>query len=89
MEQDITQFNCGSESLIQDPDGFLLTFVSSPELGEICKFNLRGDLVWNGTEVIIGNESKNATELKTIQPMHILSQFVLMRKEISQRCRRF
>ncbi len=57
------QLHCGSEFLILDPDGLLLTYVSSPELGEICKFNLQGDLVWNGTAVIIGNESKTAAEL--------------------------
>ncbi len=64
------QLNCGSQFLILDPDGLLLTFVPSPELGEICKFNLQGDLVWNGTEVIIGNESKTATELSNTTNTH-------------------
>ena len=57
------QLHCGSQFLILDPDGLLLTYVSSPELGGICKFNLQGDLIWNGTAVIIGNESKNVAEL--------------------------
>ena len=67
------QLHCGAEFLIQDPDGFLLTYVSSPELGEICKFNFQGDLVWNGTAVIIGNESKNAAELYNTTNAHIES----------------
>ena len=64
------QINCGSEFLILDPDGLLLTYVSSPELGEICIFNLRGDLVWNGTAVIIGNVSRNASELSNTINAH-------------------
>lgn len=64
------QLNCGSQFLILDPDGLLLTYISSPELGEICKFNLQGDLIWNGTAVIIGNESKNAAELSNTINAH-------------------
>ena len=64
------KLNCGGEFLILDPDRLLLTYVSSPELGEICKFNLRGDLVWNGTAVIIGNVSRNATELSNTINAH-------------------
>jgi hypothetical protein len=64
------QLNCGSQFLILDPDGLLLTYVPSPELGEICKFNLRGDLVWNGTAVTIGNESKTAAELYNTTNAH-------------------
>jgi hypothetical protein len=64
------QLNCGSQFLILDPDGLLLTFVPSPELGEICKFNLQGDLVWNGSALIIGNESKTAAELSNTTNAH-------------------
>jgi hypothetical protein len=67
------QLHCGEEFLTRDSDGLLLTYVSSPELGEICKFNLQGDLVWNGTTVIIGNKSMNGSELSNATNGHFES----------------
>jgi|GEM_PF-5696932 len=54
--------NCAEEFLTQDSDGDLLTYSSSFGIGETCKFDLQGDLVWNGTAVTVVNGSKNRLE---------------------------
>jgi len=55
----LDQSNCGEEFLTQDSDGHLLTYPSSTGIGEMCKFNLQGDLVWKGTSLVVENGSKN------------------------------
>jgi hypothetical protein len=56
------QSNCGEEFLAQDSDGHLLTYSSSTGIGELCKFNLQGDLVQNVTSLTVENGSKNRLE---------------------------
>ena len=56
------QSKCGEEFLTQDSDGHLLTYSSSTGIGELCKFNLQGDLVQNVTSLTVENGSKNRLE---------------------------